>query len=818
MSAFQSNNSNPARSTGARPADDGSRAPNSVQSPSIEKRVRSSRAAGEPIFWRVEGSLLDLTAVRPVGFFAWNAQSFLERWTRRGTMGILAVARPFLYATNRVVATRLLHTVLRGESQDRLDLLGDEFFNYFLKPRLKQRGVEKLKEVVSAGGNVVLVSQGLDHIMVPLANHLGVERIISNRLDFRDGLATGRLCDPVIRPRGPIAKLRGDRPDGRVSREQLISDLGFKKRPTTLDEAIRPAQRRAARASLPVVSFEAARKKQALSVRETLRGKQILLIGGTGFIGKVWLASLLTDVPDVGRIYLVIRGNRAASSFDRFKRFIEQSPVFDRLAERHGEGFADFLRERVEVLSGDASKACLGLAPEVTRGLAGSLDLVVNSAGLTDFNPDLRDALAMNVESTVHIMNFLRECDHAALLHLSSCYAVGRRDGRITEELPKNYSPRGISGFDAQKELRSLEALITETEARAHTAEVAEEIRRQAIEKEHAAKDLHGVALENQVRKNRTRWLRRTLTEEGTRRANELGWPNTYTFTKSLAESLIRNYLDANPRAAVAVVRPSIVESSIEKPFLGWNEGVNTSASLSYLLGTMFRQLPTNESKCLDLIPVDLVTRGMTLIAAALIARRHEPMYQLATSVSNPCDMRRSIELTGLGHRKFYRAQNGLGHRLRLKFDAIPVSKARYEKLSAPGQRIIVQAINRSVEPIPFVRPPLARQERELEKVIKLIALFEPFILDNDYTFEAVNVERLSAALPPEERADFGYDPRSIDWWDYWINVHIPALRKWCYPLIEGRPPETRSRCVFAAESAETRAAGASGAIPAATP
>jgi len=43
--------------------------------------------------------------------------------------------------------------------------------------------------------------------------------------------------------------------------------------------------------------------------------------------------------------------------------------------------------------------------------------------------------------------------------------------------------------------------------------------------------------------------------------------------------------------------------------------------------------------------------------------------------------MRRSIELTGLGHRKFYRAaKTALHHRLRLKFDAIPVSKGRYEK------------------------------------------------------------------------------------------------------------------------------------------
>ncbi len=50
--------------------------------------------------------------------------------------------------------------------------------------------------------------------------------------------------------------------------------------------------------------------KRALSVRDALRGKHILLVGATGFIGKVWLANLLTDLPEIGRIYLLIRRNR----------------------------------------------------------------------------------------------------------------------------------------------------------------------------------------------------------------------------------------------------------------------------------------------------------------------------------------------------------------------------------------------------------------------------------------------------------------------------------------------------------------------------
>jgi hypothetical protein len=769
----------------------------------------SAGDARERVFWRVEGSLLNLTAVRPVGFFAWNSQSFLQRWTRRGGMAFLAIARPFLYCTNRVFATRLLHSVLRGVSRDRLDLLGEEFVEYFLKPRLKKEGVEKLQRLIAMGAPIVLVSQGLDHVMRPLAKHLGVKQIVCNRLDFRNGIATGRLLDPVIRPRGAFAKITGRQADGRVSRKALVRVLGFTKNPELLDEAIQTDERTAPEVFLPVVHFDFTNGAGPFSVRESLRGKNILLIGATGFIGKVWLSNLLTDLPEIGRIFLLVRRNRTVTSLQRFQRAIEESPVFEPLAERYGSGFAEFLRNRIEVVDGDVSKPHLGLAPEVRERIARSVDVIVNSSGLTDFNPDLRDALAMNVRSTVHVLNFIRECDHAALLHLSTCYVIGRRDGRILETLSKNYTPIGLADYDAEKELQALEEFVHETEKRAESEGVAEELRRASLKKEHAAKNLQGTALENQIRKNRVRWLRDTLTDAGTRRANELGWPNTYTFTKSLSESLIRNFLDQNPKAAIAVVRPAIVESSIEKPFRGWNEGINTSASLSYLLGTFFRQLPTTKSKSLDLIPVDLVTRGMTLIAAALVARRHSRVYQLATSIANPCDMRRSIELTGLGHRKFYRAQTGLNHRLRLKFDAIPVSKSRYDKLSAPAQKAVVQAVNRAVEPFAS-RPPLARQERDLEKVIKLISLFEPFILHNDHNFEAVNVERLSAALPKSEKADFSYNSRSLDWWDYWINVHIPALRKWCYPLIEGRPLEPRPRrSVQLADRAEVNTAEA---------
>ena len=750
------------------------------------------------MYWRVEGSLLDLTVVRPVAFFTWNAQTFLERWVRRGLVFVMAVLRPVLYASNRIFATRVVHAVLRGISRDRLDLLGEEYFNYKLKPYLKQDGVELLKSVRDSGGDIVLISQSLDHVMRPLARYLGVSFIISNRLEFRDGIATGRLLNPVIRPRGLSARITGAGADGRRAPERLVRELDVRG-PEVLENSVSPAERTVEALERPIVHFAPSNGKGPLSVRRALAGKHILLIGVTGFIGKVWLANTLMDLPDIGRIYLLIRRQKGNPALQRFEKLVGDSPVFDPLFSRYGAGLARFLSERVEVVEGDVTQPDLGLTRETFSALQQKLDVIINSSGLTDFNPDMRDALSTNVDAAIHVMDFVRKCEHAGLLHLSTCYVAGARDGRVSERLNPNYTPSHEKGFDAEQEWQSLHRLVEDAERRAEGPEVTDQLRRAAMAKEHAAKNLHGTALDNQVRKNRIRWLRDYLTEAGTKRAQELGWPNTYTLSKSLAESLIAKKGAGLP---IAVVRPAIVETSLEKPFRGWNEGINTSASLSYLLGTYFRQLPSNERKRLDIIPVDSVCRGMTLIAAAVIERRHDPVYHLATSVTNPCDMRRSIELTSLAHRKHYRAQEGLEYWLRLRFDAIPVSKERYNRMSAPAQKAIVKSIQRIMGPL-TVKKPLAKAERSLERVEKLIQLFEPFILHNEQDFVADNVEKLARAAVPEERADFGYDTRSIDWWDYWINVHIPALRKWTYPLIEGRPLEARPSRKLHADEAE---------------
>jgi len=759
--------------------------------PEPSSNPKSKAAARVPGFtyWRVEGSLFEMSALRSVGFFNWNSQSFLERWVRRGGMLAMTLLRPALYFTSRTFATRSLHSVLRGISRDRLDLLGEEYFQYQLKPHMRREAVEKLVDAVRSGQGVVLVGQMLEHILKPMVDYFAAQGCIANRLEFREGIATGRLLEPVIRPRGPFAWLGSGSADGSISREKLLGQLDWKQTPGFLESAVVASSRSKPPARDSVELLSTTPRVARLRVRESLAGKHILLIGITGFIGKVWLVDLLEKIPEIGKITLLIRRNRTTSAQRRFEKIVEESPTFDGLQAKYGDELATFLREKVEVVEGDVSLPGLGLNGETQSRLARSVDIVANSAGLTDFNPDLRDALSSNVGSTIRLLEFLRRCDHAALMHLSTCYVVGMRDGRVSEDLRENYNPGNHPDFTAEKEISSLREMVLRVEERAESAELAKALRRQALGRGGDPAEVAPDELDGVLKRNRARWTRNRLVRAGMKRAQYLGWPNTYTFTKSLGESILAQHGRDLP---IAIVRPSIVESSEHTPFTGWNEGINTSGPLSYLLGTNFRQLPSNERKCLDVIPVDMVTRGMTLIAAALVQRKHARLYQLATSAINPVNMGRSIELTGLAHRKHYKAQTGIEHWLKVKLETIPVSKQRYERLSIPMQKAVVSRINRAAASLHLSKAPLAKTERDLVRAQKLIELYEPFILHNEHVFECENARLLSASLSPEERALFDFSPETIDWWDYWINIHIPALRRWCYPLMEGKPLETR--------------------------
>src|SRR6516164_11165611 len=276
--------------------------------PDHSSKLTSSEAGRvrQVTYWRVEGSLLEISALRSLGFFNWNSQSFLERWVRRAAMLANGLLRPPSYLASRTFATRLMHTVLRGITRDRLDLLGEEYFQYELRPRMRREAVEKLIDAVRSGERVVLVGQMLEHILKPMVDYFAADGCIANRLEFREGMATGRLLEPVIRPRGPFAWLSSGSADGSISREKLLGQLDWEQTPSLLESAVMRSARPKAPARDSVELLGSTPRVARLRVRESLAGKHLLLIGVTGFIGKVWLVDLLEKIPEIGKITLLI--------------------------------------------------------------------------------------------------------------------------------------------------------------------------------------------------------------------------------------------------------------------------------------------------------------------------------------------------------------------------------------------------------------------------------------------------------------------------------------------------------------------------------
>src|SRR5258706_14407632 len=110
------------------------------------------------------------------------------------------------------------------------------------------------------------------------------------------------------------------------------------------------------------------------------------------------MVDLLEQIPNIGKITLLIRRNRTTTAQRRFEKIVEDSPTLDGLQKQYVARLGEFLRQKIDVVECDDSQPSLGLEEGVRAQLARSLDLVVNSGGLTDFNPALRDAVSSYVD------------------------------------------------------------------------------------------------------------------------------------------------------------------------------------------------------------------------------------------------------------------------------------------------------------------------------------------------------------------------------------------------------------------------------------
>jgi long-chain acyl-CoA synthetase len=522
------------------------------------------------------------------------------------------------------------------------------------------------------------------------------------------------------------------------------------------------------------------------ALEQVLKGRRILLTGSTGFLGKVFLAILLRWHPEIERVYLLIRGDRR-SSVGRFRREILDSPVFAPLRAHLGEKFDHYIEEKIVVVPGDITNT--GLVGEEAKPFKpGALDAVVHSAGLVNFEASLEKAIEVNTTGVANVIEFCHKVG-AAMMHVSTCYAAGIADGhRYEDDIPKDWCPNGRKSFRLAREIQDALAAIERVQA-----ESRDQLRHAEFRGDD---DDDGNPRESAIEHRRKQWLEERLKVVGRERAQKWGWPNTYSYTKSLGEQLVlanRDTLD------VAVVRPAVIESALRDPFPGWNQGVNTSAPLTYLAGRGYRFYPAKAELVLDVIPVDLAAHAMVPILGALLLRKHKPIYQLCTSDQNPLPMRRLVELTALSNRREHRKDTGTMRWLGPHLEAVVVSQNTYDLASTTVPKILKQAaaFARSVvgeenQRAKTIESGIDKFKENTDLARELVEVYRPYIQELVYTFHGANIRALYASLKPADAERHPFRPDLIDWRDYWINIHLPGLRRHIFPQLDlharGRP------------------------------
>ncbi|HET6688579.1 MAG TPA: SDR family oxidoreductase, partial [Rubrobacter sp.] len=505
---------------------------------------------------------------------------------------------------------------------------------------------------------------------------------------------------------------------------------------------------------------------------EAYKDKKILLTGGTGFLGTALVEKVLRSIPELGRLYLLVRASRGKSAAERFERDVLGATAFRGLREKLGDDFEDHVSKKVRVLEGDVHAPSLGLGDEDLTELSREVDVVIHSAASVIFDAPLDAAVDSNVRGTLGLLKLARSWEKRPLfIHISTAYVAGTSKEDAPEAPPGPSSPNGTT-LDAREEVLGLEAVVAEVDEASRERSL---LRRFETE---ARRELGMVGEEEEVAGRvdqlRRAWMRDRLVERGTRRARELGWNDVYTFTKSLAERMVVAERGETP---LVIVRPAIIESSYREPYPGWIQGTRMADPIIMAFAKgILREFPGNPRSYVDIVPVDHVVNA---ILAAGVRRPEEPeIFQVASGERNPIRYRDLYDIV-----RDYFIQNPLRDSSRRPIQVPEWSfpgRGRVEgllkmELAALKVAGILAARMPEGHMASDARQRIARAEKRARMSLYYSHIYGAYA-NMTSTFASSRTEALYTALPPEDRGEFPFDIADIDWRAWMQGAHLPAL------------------------------------------
>ncbi|MGA4507377.1 HAD-IB family hydrolase [Propionibacteriaceae bacterium G1746] len=497
-------------------------------------------------------------------------------------------------------------------------------------------------------------------------------------------------------------------------------------------------------------------------LRDLLAGKKVALTGVTGFIGEQLLWKILTELPDT-KVSVLVRRKGSLSAQARVVGLLRKQ-IFAQLKEAAG-GPEALQQSRVEVIEGD-----LPNVPELPR----DIDVLVHCAGDVSFDPPIDDAFNTNVVGTSALLNRFIESATGPdgelervphYVHISTAYTAGRRRGAIPEAAH-------VHDIDYHVETQAALEMADHIRRRSRSPEQLTILRKQA-EAEHQQAGYLTTAADTERR--RLEWIRQELVLAGTERARSLGWTDVYTFAKAMGERVVA---DLAKDIKVSVVRPAIVESSMNHPYPGWIEGFKMADPiiLSYARGDL-PEFPAAPDAVIDLIPCDYVVNEIVAVCATEPEVGTIEFYHANSGARNP-----------LTFRGIYQNLHEYLDRHPFVLDGKEVPRATWTFPGhAPVERMIragefgASLANKALRVAP--RSATTRKAAiKLDKQVDKLSFYRRYIsiygeyLQSQLHFVDDRTLALHQQLHPDDVERFGFDSADIDWFHYLQEVHAPAI------------------------------------------
>ena len=503
-----------------------------------------------------------------------------------------------------------------------------------------------------------------------------------------------------------------------------------------------------------------------------LDGRRVLLTGATGFVGEALLHLLLGEVPGV-HVSLLVRRRGSTSAEDRVTALLGK-PVFADLVETAG-GVEALMTHRLRVVPGDLAEV-----PELPR----DLDAVVHCAGDVSFDPAVDEGFRTNVLGTRELLERVREAGpDLHYVHVSTAYVAGRRRGSI----PEGPVPHDV---DLEAELAWGLGQRPSVEHRSRSAAVLAEERKKAERTHGRAGLLTAAAATEEARK---RWVKDELVRLGTERARSLGWTDCYTFTKALGERVVEAHAREH---RVSIVRPTIIESALERPYPGWIEGFKMAEPLILAYGRgELPEVPAAADTIVDIVPVDHVVAALVAVLAHPPEAGEAAYFQVSSGHRNPLSFRELYDHVRayFDDHPFVTGDRGVS---RLPDWRFPGAQA-VERLLTTSERAHQTAdkmigIAPRSDRVRSLARKLDQQGRRLEFLRRYLDLYREYTqaelrFSDDHTFA------LHRSLSEADRATFSFDTAVIDWEHYLREVHCPAVTAPIRVLDEQRPARKRA-------------------------